>query len=109
MIRQIRSKVTSLANKKTATHCNTLHHTATRCNALRSTSTRQVNRSIKDMDRKMTSLANTVYGLVLLFVMGTNPDVALVASLTLTLVSLLKCVAVCCSVLQCVAVCLLCS
>jgi len=50
----------------------------------------QVNRSIKDMDRKMTSLANTVYGLVLLFVMGTNPDVALVASLTLTLVLLLK-------------------
>eukprot|EP00802_Teleaulax_amphioxeia_P006157 Tamp_06161.p1 GENE.Tamp_06161~~Tamp_06161.p1 ORF type:complete len:465 (+),score=74.63 Tamp_06161:1163-2557(+) len=51
---------------------------------------RQVNSSIKDMDRKMTGLANTVYGLVLIFVTGSNPDTGLVSSLILSLVLLLK-------------------
>ena len=51
---------------------------------------KQVNKSIKDMDRKMTSLANTVYGLVLLFASGTSPDLSLMVSLMATLVLLLR-------------------
>jgi hypothetical protein len=57
---------------------------------LRSAYNLQVNASIKDMDRKITSLANTVYSLLLLVVTGTEPDVALVTSLCLTLVQLLR-------------------
>jgi hypothetical protein len=49
----------------------------------------QVNPSIKDMERKMTSLANTIYGLVLIVTAGTA-DVKVVTSLMLTMVMLLK-------------------
>jgi hypothetical protein len=49
-----------------------------------------VNASIKDMERKMTSLANTIYGLVLLFVTGSDTDSSLLLSLLLTLLQLLR-------------------
>ena len=48
-----------------------------------------MNPSIKDMERKMTSLANTIYGLVLIVTAGTA-DVKVVTSLMLTMVMLLK-------------------
>lgn len=49
----------------------------------------EVNRSIKDMDRKLTSLANTVYNLLIIF-SGSSSEGALLVSLIASLVLLLR-------------------
>ena len=49
----------------------------------------EVNRSIKDMDRKLTSLANTVYNLLIIF-SGSSSEGTLLVSLIATLVLLLR-------------------
>lgn len=50
----------------------------------------ETNASIKDMEKKMTSLSNTVFNLILLAVTGSNPDRAIIVSLAFTLISLLR-------------------
>lgn len=50
----------------------------------------ETNPSIKDMEKKMTSLSNTVFNLILLAVTGSNPDRAIIVSLAFTLISLLR-------------------